>query len=158
SNLQLHVLDASLQLAPPGALGELFIGGVGVGRGYLNRPELTAERFLPNPFGPPGSRLYRTGDVCRFRDDGNLQYLGRADFQVKVRGFRIELGEVEAALRSLPLIRDCAVVAHGADADKRLVAYLVAAPGFDTSSTRDALASALPEYMVPSAFVTLDAL
>ncbi|HEY7511066.1 MAG TPA: amino acid adenylation domain-containing protein, partial [Vicinamibacteria bacterium] len=158
ANTQAHVLDARLRPVPLGAVGELFLGGVQVGRGYLGRPDLTAERFVPDPCGDrPGARLYRTGDLARWLPDGSVEYLGRVDFQVKVRGFRIELGEVEAALLAHPAVMDAVVVAReDRPGDQRLVAYLVGpAPA---GELRRHLLGRLPEYMVPSAFVTLPAL
>ncbi|RKG47655.1 non-ribosomal peptide synthetase, partial [Corallococcus sp. AB011P] len=155
-----YVLDASLQPVPVGVAGELYLAGEGQARGYLLRPELTAERFVPEPFGPPGGRMYRTGDRVRYRMDGRLEYLGRIDFQVKVRGFRIELGEIEAALRRAPGLKDAVVVARGEASDKRLVAYVT--PKANTSLEVEALKAhlrqGLPEYMVPTTFVVLDAL
>ncbi|MBU6346822.1 MAG: amino acid adenylation domain-containing protein, partial [Cyanobacteria bacterium REEB494] len=165
ANTQIYVLDCLLQPRPIGVVGDLYIGGEGVARGYLNRPELTAERFIPNPFGP--GRLYKTGDLARWLPDGNIEYLGRVDHQVKIRGFRIELGEIEAVLGSHPAVQTCVVVAReDAPGDKRLVAYLVeAAPGLLPTDTRERVAalrshlqSRLPDYMVPGAFVWLDAL
>ncbi|HEX7238832.1 MAG TPA: amino acid adenylation domain-containing protein, partial [Longimicrobiaceae bacterium] len=142
ANTRLHLLDAALGSVPVGVEGELLVGGDGVARGYLGRPELTAERFLPDPSGgEPGARLYRTGDRARFRADGGLEYLGRADQQVKVRGFRVEPGEVEAVLGTHPAVRGCAVVARE-----------------DAGVLRDHLRRFLPDYMVPGAFVGLDAL
>jgi amino acid adenylation domain-containing protein len=161
SNSQAYVLDAHLHPVPVGVLGELYLAGEGLARGYLHRPELTAERFLPNPFGPFGSRMYRTGDRVRLRPDGVLEYFGRVDFQVKVRGFRIELGEVESALRSHPSVRDCVLLAReDVPGDKRLVAYVVGRDSQPLSPAplRDFLRQRLPEYMVPSAFVVLPAL
>ncbi|HVE92576.1 MAG TPA: amino acid adenylation domain-containing protein [Actinomycetota bacterium] len=159
ANLSSYILDPWLNPAPERVPGELHIGGLGVSRGYLNRPGLTAERFLPDPFGPPGSRMYRTGDLARFRSDGQVEFLGRLDHQVKVRGFRIEPGEVEAALASHPAVRECVVVVRGEAADKRLAAY--AAVGDAASSVADLrayLSERLPPYMVPELFVLLDSL
>ena len=161
ANTQTYVLDARLHPVPLGAAGELYIGGNGVARGYLDRPELTAERFVPDPFaGAPGARLYRTGDLARYRADGRIECLGRVDHQVKLRGFRIELGEIEAALREHPDVHDCVVVAREEGADKRLVAYVVARDEGAPSVTelRQLLKGRLPEYMVPSTFVRLPAL
>ncbi|MDB4970229.1 MAG: tycC2 [Myxococcales bacterium] len=153
ANTRTYVLDASLQPLPPGIPGELYLGGVQVGRGYLMRPALTAERFVPDPFATqPGARLYRTGDLARWRGDGNLEFLGRIDHQVKLRGFRIELGEIESALAAIEGVRASVVVAR----QERLVAYVVGAA--TVSALRERLETTLPEYMVPSAFVMLDAL
>ncbi|WP_372443350.1 amino acid adenylation domain-containing protein [Saccharothrix algeriensis] len=144
-----RVLDDGLR---PAAEGELYVAGVGLARGYLGRPGLTASRFVADPFGPPGSRMYRTGDVVRAREDGELEFVGRADHQVKIRGFRVEPGEVEALLREHPAVRQVVVVAR--DEPKRLVAYVVGA----TAGLREHVAAALPDYLVPAAFVELDAL
>ena len=156
-----YVLDPNGQPAPPGAPGELCLGGAGLARGYLGDPARTADRFVPDPSGPPGSRLYRTGDRVRWRADRTLEFLGRLDNQVKVRGFRVEPGEVETALTAHPAVGQAAVVAYG----ERLVAYLTSP---HLTSTGDApataeelrrhLAQRLPAHLIPSAFVTLDAL
>jgi amino acid adenylation domain-containing protein/non-ribosomal peptide synthase protein (TIGR01720 family) len=160
ANTRIYLLDAYGQPVPLGAVGELYIGGVGVARGYLNRPELTAECFLPDPFcESEGARIYRTGDLARCRPDGNLEFVGRNDYQVKIRGFRIEPGEIEARLVEHPQVREAAVLALGEDSNKRLVAYVVAEPDEQLASTlRAHLVTALPEYMVPAAFVRLESL
>ncbi|GAB2701750.1 non-ribosomal peptide synthetase [Kitasatospora kifunensis] len=160
-NARTHVLDATLRPVPVGVPGELYIAGRGLARGYWRRPALTAERFVADPYGPPGSRLYRTGDLVRRRADGNLEFLGRVDHQVKVRGFRVELGEIEAALAKHAQV-DAAVVVvrEGAGGVRRLVGYAVPAPRheLDAAELRSFLAQALPDYMVPSAVVVLDRL
>ncbi|MFP2898978.1 amino acid adenylation domain-containing protein, partial [Corallococcus sp. 4LFB] len=161
ANTRMYVLDRHGQPVPVGIPGELFIGGVQVGRGYWRRPTLTAERFLPDAFSDtPGARLYRTGDLARWRTDGTLEYLGRADFQVKLRGFRIELGDIEAALQSWPGVRDAVAGVRQDDVGgPRLVAYVTVDGGtLDTAGLRAFLHSRLPEYMVPSALVRLEAL
>jgi amino acid adenylation domain-containing protein/non-ribosomal peptide synthase protein (TIGR01720 family) len=162
ANLRLHVLDAHLRPVPAGVPGELYIGGIGLARGYFHRPDLTAERFVADPVGTePGARLYKTGDLARYLPGGEIEYLGRTDFQVKLRGFRIELGEIEASLGQHPAVREVVVMAReDVPGDKRLVAYLSARPGhtLDTDALRAHLAKNLPEYMVPSAFVVLEAL
>jgi len=162
-NTRLHILDEHLQPVAAAEAGEIYIGGAGVARGYLNRAELTAERFLPDPFGSePSARMYRTGDLGRWRQDGALDFLGRTDHQVKIRGYRIELGEIEAQLVRHPDVREAAVLAREeGESEKRLVAYLVPQnpaipPAIETLQRH--LAGMLPEYMVPSAFVALERL
>ena len=161
ANMRMYVLDENLRLLPPGETGELYIGGVGVARGYWNRKELTEERFLLDPFSDDlNARMYKTGDLGRYRSDGVLEYQGRIDNQVKVRGYRIELGEIEAALTSWPPAKSCAVLAReDAPGDKQLVGYLVLKEDHkpDTEELRAFLERLLPEYMVPSRFVFLDA-
>jgi len=162
ANTQIYVLDRQLQPVPVGIPGELHIGGAGLARGYLNRPELTAEKFISDPFGDvPGARLYKTGDLARYRPDGNIEFLGRIDHQVKIRGFRIELGEIEAVLMQYSAIREVVAVAREVmPGDKRIVAYVVPKAGLQptTSELRRFLAAKLPEYMIPSLFVMLDSL
>ncbi|BCL84580.1 non-ribosomal peptide synthetase [Ktedonobacteria bacterium brp13] len=158
-NVQVYVLDQCYQLVPIGVPGEVYIAGAGLARGYLHRAELTAERFLPHPFSSePGARFYRTGDVARYRADGQLEYVGRVDQQVKVRGFRIELGEIEAALKSHPLIQNAvALVREDVPGEKRLVAYVVASEQVAESEWKAYLSQRLPEYLLPSVFMQLDA-
>ncbi|WP_250516572.1 non-ribosomal peptide synthetase [Caballeronia sp. INDeC2] len=155
ANLQLHVLDAALHPVPAGGIGELYLGGAGLARGYLGRASLTAERFVPDPF-VAGARLYRTGDLARRRDDGALDYLGRIDTQVKLRGQRIEPGEIEALLRAEPNVRDAVVIVR----DEQLIGYIAcAAPdAFDETAVLNSLRSQLPAYMVPAHVIALDVL
>jgi len=160
SNTQVYILDDHLKPVPTGVVGELYIGGDGLARGYLNRPELTAERFIPNPLaGTPGERLYKTGDLVRYLADGNIEFMGRSDDQVKIRGFRIELGEIEATLSQHPQVQDSLVMVREEGArGKHLVAYVVTEQAVEDVITtiQGYLKETLPEYMVPSAFVTLD--
>ncbi|MET0397746.1 MAG: amino acid adenylation domain-containing protein [Longimicrobiaceae bacterium] len=157
-NSAVYVLDRAGEPVPVGVAGELFIGGVAVARGYLGRPDLTAERFVPDPFGEPGARMYRSGDLCRWLPDGTLEYLGRADFQVKVRGFRVEPGEIEARLAAHPGVREAVVLAlDDGSGGKRLAAWYVG-EALESEALRAHLAAHLPEYMVPAAFVRLEKL
>jgi amino acid adenylation domain-containing protein len=163
ANSTAYILDAHLRPVPAGVPGELHLAGGGLARGYLNRPELTAEKFIPNPFSrQAGARMYRTGDLARYSRDGQIEFLGRLDNQVKLRGFRIELGEIETTLRQQPAVEQAIVtVREDQPGDKRLVAYLVANDGADsalleTSTMRRQLSESLPDYMIPSAFVWLD--
>ncbi|MCS6914979.1 MAG: amino acid adenylation domain-containing protein [Myxococcales bacterium] len=162
ANTRIYLLDPHRQPVPDGVRGELYIGGAGVAHGYLNQPELTAERFLPDPFSPePGARMYRTGDLCRRHPDGRIEYLGRNDHQVKVRGFRIELAEIEAALERHEAVREAVVVVRqDAPGDQRLVAYVVYGPqgGATPSELRSFLRKDLPDYMLPHLFVEMDRL
>jgi amino acid adenylation domain-containing protein len=160
ANTQLYVLDPDLEPVPPGVVGELYIGGAGVARGYLNRPELTKEKFLADPFsGRSGARLYKTGDLVRYRKDGTLEFLGRVDDQVKIRGYRIELGEIEATLAGHSGVQSCVVLAReDTPGDKQLVGYMVAreSESLGTEGLKNFLVQRLPEYMVPAHFVFLD--
>jgi amino acid adenylation domain-containing protein len=160
--VRIHVVDRNLALLPVGLPGELCVGGICVGRGYLLEPDRTADAFRPDPFaGEPGARLYRTGDLGRMLEDGTLEFLGRIDHQVKVRGFRIELGEIESALMSFPGLREAVVLAReDRPTDRRLVAYYVPEPGWGPTAAqlRGFLSSKLPEYMVPAAFVALESM
>ena len=167
ANTQTYILDQYLQPVPIGVSGEFHIGGAGLARGYLNRPDLTADKFINNPFSDDpnwlrrskDSRLYKTGDLARYLPDGNIEFLGRIDNQVKIRGFRIELSEIEAVLATHPFVTENAVIVHEAsETDKRLVAYLVPHQGqvIENTALRDFLKERLPDYMIPSAFVTLE--
>lgn len=168
ANTKTYILDNDLRPVPIGVIGELFIGGEGVARGYLNCPELTAEKFISNPFMTEEdrtqnrhSRLYRTGDLCRYHMDGNIEYIGRIDQQVKIRGFRIELGEIESTLLTHPSIQESIVLVRENEPDnKQLVAYYVVMPGItvEQSSLRNYLMSTLPDYMIPSLFIQLEAI
>jgi len=162
ANTQVYILDSDLQPVPIGVPGELHIGGMGLARGYLNRPELTQEKFIPNPFDKIGkSKLYKTGDLCRYLPDGKIEYLGRIDNQVKIRGFRVELGEIEALLNQNESVQGACVIAREDNpGDKRLVAYLVPQPEIilTINEIRQFLKAKLPDYMVPNAFVILEAL
>nr|WP_247893470.1 amino acid adenylation domain-containing protein [Azospirillum endophyticum] len=166
--LHLYILDGSGNPVPPGVAGELHIGGIGVGRGYHRQPGLTADRFVPDPFGEPGGRLYRSGDLARHRDDGVIEYLGRIDQQVKIRGLRIELGEIEEALRAEPAVREAAVAAVAGPGGGQLCAYIVPAAEDDWQNGRQGdalwpplrrrLGERLPDHMVPTLWVRLDRL
>ncbi|MBW4457214.1 MAG: amino acid adenylation domain-containing protein [Nostoc indistinguendum CM1-VF10] len=162
ANVQIYLLDSHLQPVPVGVPGELYIGGVGLARGYRNRPELTAEKFIAHPFSnESGARLYKTGDLARYLPDGNIEFLGRIDHQVKIRGFRIELGEIEAVLSQYPGVRETVVVVREDEpGSKRLVAYVVLNPeqALTITDLRRFLEEKLPQYMVPTAFVMLEAL
>ncbi len=162
ANTKIYILDSQMHPTPVGVPGELHIGGVQVARGYVNRPDLTAEKFVPDPFSDdPGARLYKTGDLARYLPDGDIEYLGRLDHQIKIRGLRIELAEIESVLIQHPAAREAAVVAReDTPGDQRLVAYVVLKPASPLSSTelRDHLKRSLPDYMIPAAFVGLDAL
>ncbi|HEY1015785.1 MAG TPA: amino acid adenylation domain-containing protein, partial [Herpetosiphonaceae bacterium] len=159
-NVEVYVLDAGLQPAPAGAPGQIYIGGAGLARGYLGQPALTAQRFVPHPFAArPGERLYATGDLARVRNDGALEFLGRADDQLKVRGYRIEPGEIEAALRQHPQVSDACLLPQTAAGDTRLIAYVASSAAEPLApQLRDWLRSRLPDYMVPAGFVQLEAL
>ena len=161
ANTQCYILDSLLQLAPAGVPGDLYIGGDGLARGYLHRPELTAEKFVPDPFRGPEARMYKTGDVARYRPDGTLEFLGRTDQLVKIRGFRVELGEIEQALKAMPEIRQAVAIAReDTPGEKRLVAYLVAATAAPpaASELRLRLKGTLPDYSVPTSYLYLDRL
>ncbi|MGD9898778.1 MAG: amino acid adenylation domain-containing protein, partial [Calditrichaceae bacterium] len=159
-NIRLYVLDPYMNPLPVGIPGELYIGGPGLARGYLDRPDLTAEKFVPNPFDQiPGSRLYRTGDLVRYLDGGNIEYLDRIDNQIKIRGFRIELGEIESLLRKVPGVTDSAVIVReDSPGDKRITAYIITKdnPEFSTQQIRNRLKNDLPEFMIPGALIRLE--
>ncbi len=159
-NARVYILDDLLRPLPIGVAGSLYIGGAGLARGYVRRPDLTAEKFIPDPFGgEPGARLYKTGDLARYLPDGNIEFLGRSDYQVKIRGFRIELGEIEATLGQHPAVRELSFWFRKRTGEKRLVAYVAA--GTEARPTanelRGFLKDKLPEHMVPAVFVLLDA-
>ncbi|HEX7182940.1 MAG TPA: amino acid adenylation domain-containing protein [Thermoanaerobaculia bacterium] len=155
-NTSFYILDKDLRIVPPGVVGDLYIGGVGVARGYAGEPEKTARSFVPDPFAAGSMRMYRTGDLGRMMVDGNIEFLGRADHQVKIRGFRVELGEIESQLLTHPGVRDAVVVDRmGPAGEKFLCAYVVAGTPLDTADLRHHLASALPEYMIPATFIEL---
>jgi amino acid adenylation domain-containing protein len=161
ANTEVYILDQELNLVPKGIAGELYIGGVGLARGYYHRPALTAERFVPHPFSTtPGMRLYRTGDHVRYRKNGEIEFLGRVDQQVKLRGYRIELGEIETIISEHPAVQECIVVAYGDGTDKYLVAYVVLAPAWSSSSNElyQYLRARLPNYMIPSRCIIMQAL
>ena len=162
ANTQIYILDEQLRQVPVGVPGELYIGGTGLAKGYLNRPELTRERFIPHPFSDkPGERLYKTGDMARFLPDGQIAFMGRADFQIKIRGYRIEPDEIMSVLNQHPSIRSNIVIAREDESgEKRLVAYLVLTPGeqITAGSLRETLGAYLPDYMIPSSFVVLQSL
>lgn len=162
ANTQIYILDSRMQPVPIGVAGELYIGGDCLARGYLNRDDLTSARFIPNPLSnDPNARLYKTGDLCRYLNDGNIEYLGRIDNQVKVRGFRIELGEIEALLSQHPAIAQVSIIVReDIPGDKRLVAYFVPhqEPAPTSSELRHFLQQKLPDYMLPAAFVMLESL
>jgi acyl-coenzyme A synthetase/AMP-(fatty) acid ligase len=161
-NSTLYLLDKNLQPVPVGLPGEMFLGGDEVARGYLYRPELTAEKFIPDPFSKkPGARMYRTGDLAKFKPDGEVEFIGRIDNQVKIRGFRIELGEIDSVLAKHPSVRELvSVVREDEPGDKRIVSYIVTKDNqpIDISQLRSFLRNDIPEYMVPSYFVFLDSL
>ena len=160
ANTQVYLLDEKLQLVPIGVRGELYIGGDGLAKGYLNRPDLTDEKFIPNPFSNEhGSRLCKTGDLACYLPDGNIEFLGRIDHQVKIRGFRIELGEIEAAISQHPAVKETAVIAReDIPSHKSLAAYIVSFQPLTSNDLRNFLKEKLPDYMIPAAFIMLDAL
>ncbi|MGX5189212.1 amino acid adenylation domain-containing protein [Streptomyces avermitilis] len=159
-NMRVYVLDPALQPVPVGVAGELYVGGTGVARGYANRPDLTADRFLPDPYGTgPGARMYRTGDLVRHLPDGNVAFLGRIDDQVKIRGYRVELGEIQAVLTAHPAVRDAVVTVHRPEnSEPRLAAHVVPADAGALPDLAAHCAASLPEYMIPATFTALDAI
>jgi acyl carrier protein len=162
ANTRIYLLDSQLQPVPPGVAGEVYIGGGGITRGYLGHPELTAERFIPDPFSAErGARLYRTGDLARYLAAGDVEFLGRKDFQIKLRGHRIELAEIESALAEHPSVQQAAVLMQeDGQGNRQLVAYVARRPGVEVAGKefRDYLKTKLPEYMLPAGFVTVDSL
>ena len=158
SNVQIYILDSNLMPVPVGVTGELYISGVGLGRGYLNKPDLTAEKFIPNPYGVPGSRMYKTGDLARYLLNGSIEFEGRVDQQIKFRGFRIELGEIESALQEVSAIQRAVVLMTGDELDRKLIAYIVARSGVSLKimELRSYLQKTLPKYMIPSDWVFID--
>src|SRR5262249_34562637 len=160
TNTQIYILDSQLQAVPIGVVGELYIGGAGLARGYLYRPDLTSEKFIPHPFSHEGDRLYKTGDLARFLPDGHIEFLGRRDYPVKMRGFRIELGEIESVLAQHPMVRETTVIVREENSgDKRLIAYVV--PQQEPPVERELrsfLKDRLPQFMIPRTFVLLDSL
>ncbi|MBD2523671.1 non-ribosomal peptide synthetase [Nostoc sp. FACHB-133] len=160
ANTQIYLLDKQLQPVPIGVPGELYIGGAGLARGYLNRSDLTAEKFIPNPFAEMGSRLYKTGDMARYLADGNIEFIGRVDQQVKIRGFRVELGEIESVLCQHPQVQQAVVSVREDNSNKSLIAYVVSkqTQTLNVSELQRFLREKLPEYMMPSAFIMLKAL
>jgi len=155
---RVHVLDETLMRVTDGRTGEMYLAGPGLARGYVGRPGATAERFVPDPYGSPGSRMYRTGDLATRRPDGALEFVGRADSQVKINGFRVELGEVEAVLGGCPDVRQAAVVPVGQEGAYELVAYVVPGPAYSHDYVLERISAALPQYMVPQAMVTVESL
>ena len=159
---RLYILDEHLRQVPIGTPGELYIGGIGLAKGYLNRPELNAEKFIPHPWSDrPGERLYRTGDLVRFLPDGQVDFLGRVDYQIKIRGYRIEPDEIITLLNRYPAVQASMVLAReDTSGDKRLVAYVVLNQGMSAciNALQEWLAERLPDYMIPAVFVQLDAL
>jgi aspartate racemase len=158
-NTKVYLLDQDLQPVPVGVIGELYTTGDGLARGYLRRPELTAEKFIPNPYGDSGTRLYRVGDLARYLPNGEIVFAGRTDQQIKLRGFRIELGEIETVIEQQPQILHAAVVVHEDETkDKRLVGYVVTQKQITSDELREALKPRLPDYMIPSIFMMLESL